>query len=126
MTLASPFMMSVLSFFLGLGCAHYTGPGPVRPRSKMAENQEKSGGRGDVADDIASERQALAALGFATQLRIGGLGAPQLACPRDIAQLAFSYCVADTDDHVRILLNKIYLGIVRGIRNSKDAIGSQS
>ena len=92
----------------------------------MAENQEKSGGRGDVADDIASERQALAAFGFATQLRIGGLGAPQLAIARNIAQLAFSYCVADTDDHVRILLNKTYLGIVRGIRNSKDAIGSQS
>lgn len=92
----------------------------------MAENREKSGGRGDVADDIASERQALTALGFATQLRISGLGAPQLAIARDIAQLAFSYCVADTDDHVRILLNKTYLGIVRGIRNNKDAIGSQS
>src|SRR5688500_5383013 len=106
--------------------AHYTRPDPFRPRPKMAENQEKSGGRGDVADDIASERQALPALGFATQLRIGGLGAPQLAIACDIAQLAFSYCVADTDDHVRILLNKTYLGIVRGIRNSKDAIGSQS
>jgi hypothetical protein len=92
----------------------------------MAENQEKSGGRGDVADDIASERQALAALGFATQLRIGGLGAPQLAVARDIAQLAFSYCVADTDDHVRILLNNADLGIVREIRNRKDATGSQS
>jgi hypothetical protein len=92
----------------------------------MAENQEKSGGRGDVADDIASERQALSALGFATQLRIGGLGAAQLATPRDIAQLAFLYCVADTDDHVRILLNKPDVGIVRRIRNRKDATGSQS
>jgi hypothetical protein len=92
----------------------------------MAENQEKSGGRGDVADDIASEWQALSALGFATQLRIGGLGAPQLAIACDIAQLAFSYCVADTDDHVRILLNKSDVGIVRAIRNRKDATGSQS
>jgi hypothetical protein len=92
----------------------------------MAENQEKSGGRGDVADDIASERQALPALGFATQLRIGGLGAPQLAIARNIAQLAFSYCVADTDDHVRILLNKSDVGLVRRIRNRKDATGSQS
>ena len=92
----------------------------------MAENQEKSGGRGDVADDIASERQALSALGFATQLRIGGLGTPQLAALRDIAKIAFSYCVADTDDHVRILLNKADVGIVRGIRNRKDATGSQS
>ena len=92
----------------------------------MAENQEKSGGRGDVADDIASKRQALSALGFATQLRIGGLGAPQLAIARNIAQLAFPYCVADTDDHVRIPLNKTHLGIVRRIRNKKDATGSQS
>ena len=92
----------------------------------MAENQEKSGGRGDVADDIASERQALAALGFATQLRISRLGTAQLAIARDIAQLAFPYCVADTDDHVRILLNKADVGIVRGIRNRKDATGSQS
>ena len=92
----------------------------------MAENQEKSGGRGDVADDIASERQALSALGFATQLRISRLGAPQLAIACDIAQLAFPYCVADTDDHVRILLNNTYLGIVRAIRNRKDATGSQS
>jgi hypothetical protein len=84
----------------------------------MAENQEKSGSRGDVADDIASERQALPALGFATQLRIGRLGAPQLAIPRNIAQLAFPYCVADTDNHVRILLNKLDVGIVREIRNS--------
>jgi hypothetical protein len=92
----------------------------------MAENQEKSGGRGDVADDIASEWQALAALGFATQLRIGRLGAPHVAIPRDVAQLAFPYCVADTDDHVRIPLNKPQIGIVRGIRNSKDATGSHS
>ena len=92
----------------------------------MAENQEKSGGRGNVADDIASERQALAALGFATQLRIGGLGTPQLAVACDVAKIAFPYCVADTDDHVRILLNKADLGIVRGIRNRKDATGSQS
>ena len=92
----------------------------------MAENQEKSGGRGDVADDIASERQALSAFGFATQLRIGCLGTPQLAIACDIAQLAFSYCVADTDDHVRILLNKTDVGIVRRLRNRKDAIGSQS
>ena len=92
----------------------------------MAENQEKSGGLGDVADDIASERQALAALGFATQLRIGRLGAPELAVPRDIAQIAFPYCVADTDNHVRILLNKADLGIVRRIRNRKDATDSQS
>lgn len=92
----------------------------------MAENQEKSGGRGDVADDIASERQALSALGFATQLRIGGLGTAQLAVPRDIAQIAFPYSVADTDDHVRILLNKDDLGIVREIRNRKVATDSQS
>ena len=92
----------------------------------MAENREKSGGRGDVADDIASERQALAALGFATQLRIGGFRAPQLAGPRDIAQLAFPYCVADTDDHVRILLNNGDVELVRRIRNRKDATGSQS
>lgn len=92
----------------------------------MAENQEKSGGSGDVADDIASERQALAALGFATQLRIGGLGTAQLAGSRNIAKLAFPYCVADTDDHVRILLNNFGVGIVRGIRNRKDATGSQS
>jgi hypothetical protein len=92
----------------------------------MAEIWEKSGSRGDVADDIASERQTLAALGFATQLRIGGLGTAQLAIARNVAQLAFPYCVADTDDHVRILLNKTDLGIVRQIRNRKDAIGSQS
>jgi len=92
----------------------------------MAENQEKSGGLGDVADDIASERQALAAFGFATQLRIGRLGAPQLAVARDVAQIALPYCVADTDNHVRILLNKGYLGIVRAIRNWKVATGSQS
>jgi hypothetical protein len=91
----------------------------------MAEIQEKSGGRGDVADDIASERQALPALGFATQLRISGLGTPQLPTPRNIAQLAFPYCVADTDDHMRIPLNKSDVGIVRRIRNNKDAIGSQ-
>ena len=84
----------------------------------MAENQEKSGGRGDVADDIASKRQALSAFGFATQLRIGRLGTAELAIARDIAQLAFPYSVADTDDHVRILLNKHDLGIVREIRNS--------
>jgi len=92
----------------------------------MAENQEKSGSRGDVADDIASERQALSALGFATQLRIGCLGTAQLTTPRDIAQLAFLYCVADTDYHVRILLNKPDVGIVRRIRNRKVATGSQS
>jgi hypothetical protein len=92
----------------------------------MAENQEKSGGRGDVADDIASERQALAALGFATQLRIGCLGAPELAVACDVAEVAFPYCVADTDNHVRILLNKDDLGIVRRIRNRKDATDSQS
>ncbi|MCY1561122.1 hypothetical protein D9M68_983420 [compost metagenome] len=92
----------------------------------MAENLEKSGGRGDVADDIASERQALAALGFATQLRIGGLGAPHFAIPHDVAQLAFPYCVADTDDHVRILLNKTQIGIVRRTRNRKVASGSHS
>ncbi|SBV31502.1 conserved protein of unknown function [uncultured Sphingopyxis sp.] len=67
----------------------------------------------------------MSALGFATQLRIGRLGAPQLAVPRDVAQIAFPYCVADTDDHVRILLNNADLGIVREIRNSKDATGSQ-
>ena len=92
----------------------------------MAEILWESGGGGDVADDIASERQALAALGFATQLRIGGLGAPQLAIARHIAQLAFPYCVADTDDHVRILLNNTDVGLVREIRNRKDATGSQS
>ena len=92
----------------------------------MAENKEKSGCRGDVADDIASEWQALSALGFATQLRIGSLGAAQLAGPRNVAQLAFPYCVADTDDHVRILLNNADVGIVREIRNRKDATGSQS
>jgi hypothetical protein len=105
---------------------HYTAPDPVRPRVKMAEICGKSGGCGGVTDDIASERQALAALGFATQLRIGGLGAPQLAGPRDIAQLAFPYCVADTDDHVRILLNNGDVELVRQIRNRKDATGSQS
>ena len=92
----------------------------------MAENQEKSGGRGDVADDIASEWQALSALGFATQLRIGGFGAPDFAIPRDIAQLAFPYCVADTDNHVRIPLNKTEIGIVRRTRNRKIASGSHS
>jgi phosphoribosylformylglycinamidine synthase len=59
-------------------------------------------------------------------LRIGGLGAAQLAAPRHIAQFAFPYCVADTDDHVRIPLNKACLEIVREIRNNKVAIGSQS
>ncbi|ABF52310.1 hypothetical protein Sala_0589 [Sphingopyxis alaskensis RB2256] len=68
----------------------------------------------------------MAALGFATQLRIGRLGAPQLAAPRNIAQLALPYCVADTDDHVRILLNNPDVEIVRQIRNKKDATGSQS
>ena len=92
----------------------------------MAENQEKSGGRGDVADDIASEWQALSALGFATQLRIGCLGAPELAVACDVAKIAFPYCVADTDNHMRILLNKDDLGIVRRIRNRKDATDSQS
>lgn len=92
----------------------------------MAEIWGNLGRCRSVFDDIASEWQALAALGFATQLRVSGLCAPQLAIARDIAQIAFSYCVADTDDHVRILLNKTHLGIVRRIRNSKVAIGSQS
>jgi hypothetical protein len=55
----------------------------------MAENQEKSGASGRVADDIASKWQAMAAFGLATQLRIGRLGAPQLAVPRDVAQITF-------------------------------------
>ena len=66
----------------------------------MAENQEKSGGLGDVADDIASERQALAAFGFATQLRIGGLGAAQLAVARDVAQIALRFGADDIDGTV--------------------------
>lgn len=92
----------------------------------MAENQGKLGACLKLADDIASEWQALSAFGFATHLRIGGLSTPDLAAPRDIAQIIFLNCVADTNDHVRILLNNPCVRIVRHIRNKKIANGSHS
>lgn len=84
----------------------------------MAENQGKLSLYRQVVDDIASERQALTAFGFATHLRISGLGAPDLAAAGNIPQFFFSDCIADADDHVRILLNNLRLGLVRPIRNS--------